>query len=453
MDTCCAPQCWNRRDQDKTKVFYRIPKDPERREKWTSAIKRVGSVGKKTKRWNPPPLNGFRLCSDHFISGRKSEDPLSPDFVPSVFKHRRQAAKKHRLEQETTAPLGSNTPDHTTKPATKDTGQQTKKNIEPTCASIKKHIGLLKLEVQVLRAENKLHQEKMCKMFKIESALQNSDKHVLLFTGLPTCSALKALFKVVSSHLKSKSTLTSFQQFAMTLIKLRTDLSFHVLSLYFGVNPAKVSGIFEHTINVMYCRLVPGLVVWPERSMLRQTLPDLFRNNYFERTLCIIDCFEIHIEKRSDLSASAQCYSTYKSANTMKYLLAVSPHGSVTFISNGWPGHTSNTFVMDNSDFLFLVRPGDLILADKGFKYKKSVQGSRKITAFIRGARKLCSLDVGSICSLEILMHIESIIRVVQNKFIFLKSTMPVQFTVREHTEEVTLLDKIVKICCALSNV
>jgi len=29
------------------------------------------------------PGTGDRVCSDHFISGKKSNDPLSPDYVPS----------------------------------------------------------------------------------------------------------------------------------------------------------------------------------------------------------------------------------------------------------------------------------------------------------------------------------------------------------------------------------
>uniref|UniRef100_A0A668AB04 THAP domain-containing protein 1 n=1 Tax=Myripristis murdjan TaxID=586833 RepID=A0A668AB04_9TELE len=69
VDSCCAPGCQNsRRRQVKGKAFYRIPKDPDRRQKWISAIKRARSEQKKTERWEPTG-NGFRLCSDHFISG------------------------------------------------------------------------------------------------------------------------------------------------------------------------------------------------------------------------------------------------------------------------------------------------------------------------------------------------------------------------------------------------
>ena len=37
-------------------------------------------------------------CSEHFISGKKSTDPLSPDYVPSVFQHV-SFAQKRKLEE------------------------------------------------------------------------------------------------------------------------------------------------------------------------------------------------------------------------------------------------------------------------------------------------------------------------------------------------------------------
>ncbi|KAG5264187.1 hypothetical protein AALO_G00273140, partial [Alosa alosa] len=97
VDYCCAPGCQNSRGKTKTKgkSFYRIPKDPERRNKWIAAIKRARGVLNKTERWEPTS-NGFRLCSDHFISGAKSENPLSPDYIPSIFEHTSTAEKKRR---------------------------------------------------------------------------------------------------------------------------------------------------------------------------------------------------------------------------------------------------------------------------------------------------------------------------------------------------------------------
>uniref|UniRef100_A0A4W6D7K3 THAP-type domain-containing protein n=1 Tax=Lates calcarifer TaxID=8187 RepID=A0A4W6D7K3_LATCA len=46
---------------DTGQAFYRIPKDPERGQRWITAVKRARSEQRKTG-------NRFCLCSDHFMS-------------------------------------------------------------------------------------------------------------------------------------------------------------------------------------------------------------------------------------------------------------------------------------------------------------------------------------------------------------------------------------------------
>ncbi|XP_020796541.1 THAP domain-containing protein 11-like [Boleophthalmus pectinirostris] len=101
---CCAVGCKNNKSQKNGIIFYNIPKDPERRRRWISAIAR--------ENWSP---NGnTRLCSQHFVSGKKSENQYDPDYVPSLFpcqtseqqqkivnsfeRFRRQWAKRKRPE-------------------------------------------------------------------------------------------------------------------------------------------------------------------------------------------------------------------------------------------------------------------------------------------------------------------------------------------------------------------
>ena len=54
--------------------FLPIPTDSCRCSKCIAAIKR--------KDWQPSEYS--LVCSAHFVSGKKSNDPLSPDFVPNV---------------------------------------------------------------------------------------------------------------------------------------------------------------------------------------------------------------------------------------------------------------------------------------------------------------------------------------------------------------------------------
>ena len=72
VESCLAFNCHNKRGQKKERQFYRLPRDPEKREKWIAAISR-GDSRKKGEKWAPTGNSDhWRLCSDHFISGNKT---------------------------------------------------------------------------------------------------------------------------------------------------------------------------------------------------------------------------------------------------------------------------------------------------------------------------------------------------------------------------------------------
>lgn len=343
-----------------------------------------------------------------------------------------------------------------TKPTTettpvKELPSQTCNNNE--CQSYKKS---LEDECQALRSENMYLKDKINKISFDEASLCNNDEKVKTLTGLQTYSHLITIFGFVSSFLRPKSDLSPFQQLLLTLLRLRMNLSFEFLAYYFGVHATTASRLFNHCINVMYVRLVPALVLWPEREELRLSLPYNFRNNKFNNCVCIIDCFEIFIEKPRNLLASAQSYSSYKSHCTMKYLIGICPQGVISFISNGWGGRTSDKHITENSGFLDKLLPGDLVLADRGFDVGDSVglyQAELKIPAFTRGKKQLDPIDLENTRGLAaVRIHIERIIGVLRQKYTILQSTVPITLT--DVDEENTMhLDKIVSVCCALTNV
>nr|XP_055046211.1 THAP domain-containing protein 1-like [Misgurnus anguillicaudatus] len=97
-DSCCSVGCTNRRGNKPGLCFYRIPSEkenPERRRLWICAIKRA-FVTAEGKEWQPSKYT--RLCSEHFIKGAKSDDPSSPDWVPSVFLPTTATKKRKRTK-------------------------------------------------------------------------------------------------------------------------------------------------------------------------------------------------------------------------------------------------------------------------------------------------------------------------------------------------------------------
>ena len=82
---CCAPGCSNRFTKNCGLSFYRFPTDRERKRKWISALRREPD-------WEPTVYSW--LCSAHFVSGAKSNDKISPDFIPSLFSRVDHLAKR-----------------------------------------------------------------------------------------------------------------------------------------------------------------------------------------------------------------------------------------------------------------------------------------------------------------------------------------------------------------------
>ena len=84
----CAVGCFNRSSKGSTLTFCHFPVDLERRAQWIAAVGR--------KNWKPTEY--MWLCGAHFISGKKSNDPLSPDYVPSVFGHVSSLVRKGEMK-------------------------------------------------------------------------------------------------------------------------------------------------------------------------------------------------------------------------------------------------------------------------------------------------------------------------------------------------------------------
>ena len=167
------------------------------------------------------------------------------------------------------------------------------------------------------------------------------------------------------------------------------------LSYRFHVSVVVVSNIFHRWLDVM-SRELKQLIVWPDREIVLKTLPACFRPKY-TRTTCIIDCSEIFIERPSSLSARAETYSNYKSHNTVKFLVAVSPTGAVTFISKCWGGRVSDRHLTVHSGFLDNLKYGDLVLADRGFDISDDlalIGASLSIPPFTRGKAQLSQREV-----------------------------------------------------------
>lgn len=158
----------------------------------------------------------------------------------------------------------------------------------------------------------------------------------------------------------------------------------------------------------MYIIFTP-LLKWPSRNVIKKFMPASFRAK-FPNVVCIIDCTEFFIRKPRNPTAQSQTYSSYKHHNTYKALVGVSPSGAFTFVSNMWGGNVSDRFITKESGFLDNIRPGDEIMADRGFVIRDLLLKCRSTLVIPPFTRK-CSWGKGKHLSPSEILKTKNIAR------------------------------------------
>ncbi len=322
------------------------------------------------------------------------------------------------------------------------------------CERLEEENKMLKMECEKLKLSQPLNLT-VQEPFK-EKFFEDNDEKVKYYTGIPSYKTLMAVFKFVSSGITSgnRTSLSHFQMFILVLVKLRLNLGDQDLAYRFNVSQSTASRQLQRWIDILYVRLKP-LVQWPDRDELIRTMPMSFRQKY-GKCVIIIDCFEVFIERPTNLLARSQTLSNYKHHNTVKFLIGISPQGAVTFISKAWGGRVSDVYLTEHSDLLENLQAGDLILADRGFTIHESAGlycGEVKLPPFTRGKKQLSKAEVDVARDLSrVRIHVERVIGLIRQKYSILRSIQPVNFIMCGKDEDSSTLDKIVYICCALCN-
>ena len=95
-------------------------------------------------------------------------------------------------------------------------------------------------------------------------------------------------------------------------------------------------------------------------------MPPAFKQLY-PNCVCIIDFSEIFTDIPTRFEARSIMYSKYKKHNTIKFLIGITPCGSISFLSQCWGGRVSDKVITQESNFLRHLELDDVVLADRGF--------------------------------------------------------------------------------------
>ena len=288
--------------------------------------------------------------------------------------------------------------------------------------------------------------------------IRDNDQNVKFYTGLHSWLVFMHILSLVAPHVPKKRSSTALKledELLLVLMKLRLNLLFDDLAIRFHISQSTAIDLFSKWIDVMFIRL-KFLIFWPEKDIVKANMPQIFKDTYPDAR-CIIDCSKIFIERPLVYKARAQTYSNYKKHNTVKILIAISPNGVITFVLKCWGGRVTDKEITRMCGFLDLLDPGDVVLADRGFNIGEDIglhRAKLEIPAFKkRGQDQFSQKDVEFSARLaKVHIHIERVIGLLKNKYTILQGTLPIRLIKHKNDSEYSHIDKIVSICCALTN-
>ncbi|XP_064462552.1 uncharacterized protein LOC135373250 [Ornithodoros turicata] len=281
-----------------------------------------------------------------------------------------------------------------------------------------------------------------------DSVTSESDHAEVLkdLTGVsPTCFAV-LLGLLTQVKTPRAMDISRESRLLLFLMKMKHALTFAALGALFSVHRTTASRTFYATLDTLYSK-TQGWLIWFPREVVQETMPHSFREKC-PTCRVIIDCTEVPIEKPPEVSEQVNCWSSYKSNFTLKFLVGVTPCGFISFVSRVFGGRSSDTYITANSGLLDLLEPNDLVMADKGFPHIRCDLDARQVTLeippFARMNEQFTALEVER--TYKIASHRVHVERCIQRIKIFniLNAKLPQEL--RNH------VDKIVTLCCVLAN-
>ncbi|CAM4571266.1 unnamed protein product [Leuciscus chuanchicus] len=332
------------------------PKDEEHLRQWRKALN-----------LKCPPKRPY-VCSYHFMDGKPTDEhPYPEKWLGYDVPAKKSRRVLNRLSDSETQWEDPSVSDHNYTP-------KSKLNVKPPASEMGTQcIEPVPLYITLLRNDN------LCQ----------------LYTGL-TLDAFHSVAEHLTHSYTNSFQLHTWDQLLITLMKLRLNLLQGDLAERFGVSQSIVSKVISCWLDIMEEKM-RCYIPWLPRETIQATIPQCFREK-FPNTTCVIDCSETPLQKPRNLDSRGESYSHYYGQNTIKYLVSIAPCGLIMFISPAYGGRCSDKFITTNSGFLEYLRPGDEVMADRGFTITAITP---KIYKILRICAALCNLRSDIISDIE----------------------------------------------------
>jgi len=197
--------------------------------------------------------------------------------------------------------------------------------------------------------------------------LIDSQKKLVTMTGIPTFSVLEKIVEIFSEHYPDTRThhLSIKERIILIFLKLKQDLSFAILSIFFKDLTAETCRLIYVSNIPFIASILKHIIYWPSKYEILNNIPYCFEK--FTNTRVILDRTEISVQRPKCLTCRINVYSNYKSTFTLKFLIGISPGGLITFISEPFGGRASDKAIFEQSGLINKMEHPDAVMVDKGF--------------------------------------------------------------------------------------
>ncbi|XP_028514597.1 uncharacterized protein LOC110238116 [Exaiptasia diaphana] len=249
---------------------------------------------------------------------------------------------------------------------------QTPQVQEPSLSTIEECLREIDRLKSVIHEKDKQIDELKSKHNFGVHSIKNSDDMVKVYTGLSSYSLFSWLFDEVKEPAKNmtyyrgensntdkqyqvnnknkpgpKRKLLLEDELLILLIKLRHNLNVDLIAAMFNVSTSLISVTITTWLSLLALELKP-LIYWPPREELLRWYPDCFKR-YGDNVCAVIDASEVQTERPSMTNINSILYSNYKQRHTFKVLVACTPGGSISFISEAAGGDMSDVELVRKS--------------------------------------------------------------------------------------------------------